>query len=172
MHITLTGFTLTLSKSLPRTLPCPICGAEINVEEQEIMGHLSTWGYMHVDYWLRCPRCKFSPCFGREMEDTHPIYWNPHDLPDWYKDGVEAAAATHVPPFTCLFCTSQMELHKVWVNSYRELCDGPTQFITPTHKGAEGTPDAQVQRYFLPSGILLQYKCVNWRCKYVRYVTL
>ena len=146
-------------------IQCPICGEPINRDECEIMGHLSTWGYMHVDYWLRCPKCKYSPCFGKELEDTKPIYWHPQNTPTWYKKAVTKAANKHFPNQQCIFDNTTMELHKVWINSYRELCDGPTQFVLPSEKDS-------IQKYFLPSGILLQFKCKNWRCKYVRYVTL
>ena len=152
-------------------IPCPICGTDINKDECELMGKLSTQGYMHVDFWLQCPKCKYSPCFGKEMEDTKPIYWFPRRLPSWYKEAVVKAVAKHIHTPTCLFCGGEMELHKVWINSYRELCDGPTMFITPT-KALSPDPKKHIQKYFLPSGILLQFKCKNWKCKYVRYVTL
>jgi hypothetical protein len=154
-----------------RTIPCPICGTAIDMDKAEIMGNLRAQGYLHVDYWLRCPKCKYSPCFGKEMEDTKPIYWFPRRLPEWYKKAVVKAANKYLQNPKCLFCGSEMELHKVWVNSYRELCDGPTMFITP-NQAINKDHSKNIQKYFLPAGILLQYKCTNWRCKYVRYITL
>ena len=156
---------------MSNTTPCPICNTPIDKDKCEIAGKLSMQGYMHVDYWLRCPKCKYSPCFGKEMEDTKPIYWFPRTLPVWYKKAVVKAAHKHLQNPDCIFCKSEMELHKIWINSYRELCDGPTMFVTPTKALTEQTKK-QIQKYFLPSGILFQYKCVSWRCKYVRYITL
>ena len=150
---------------------CPICGEPIDRDKHEIMGKLSQWGYLHVDFWVRCPKCKYSPCFGQELSDATPIYWHPAKLPAWYKTACRHALEKHIPPFICLFCQSTMELHKVYVNSYRALCDGATEFVVPS-SGIKEQAEHPVVRRFLPSGILAQYKCVNARCKYVRYVTL
>ena len=146
-------------------MTCPICGTEIDVDKYMIMDRLSSWGYMHIDVWVKCPKCKYTPCFGKELEDTKPIYWQPSSLPAWYKKAVEKAFDKNVTCDPCLFCEGKMELHKVWINSYRELCDGATQFVVPD--GVE-----KIVKYFLPSGILSQFKCVNHKCKYVRYITL
>jgi len=152
-------------------IPCPICNADIDRHQCELMGRLSSWGYLHVDFWLKCPKCGFTPCFGKEMEDAKPVYWHPTSIPEWLRKAIKEAFKKHIEPVTCLFCPSKMELHKVYVNSYRELCDGPTGFLVPT-SGVGEQKEVPVARRFLPSGILAQYKCVSWRCKYVRYVTL
>ncbi len=139
---------------------------------------------MHLDVWLQCPRCKYTPCFGREMEDTEPVYFHPRKLPSWYKVKVEQAFHKHIPDMLCTICGGEMQLHKVWVNVWKKVKEELVKPKQPPLKSVASkevmmnyqflapTVDGKLSRYFLPSGLLGQYKCVNWKCKYVRYVTL
>ncbi len=164
---------------------CPICGETIDEAKHKLAEKLMNLGYMHLDVWLKCPKCKYAPAFGREMEDTKPVYFYPNNLPFWYRQKLEEAFGRYIADSPCIFCGGQMELHKIWVNIWKKVEEKPLdnpkkvplkpvadrqvmmhfQFLVPTMEG-------DVSKYFLPSGILGQYKCVNWRCKYVRYVTV
>ena len=162
---------------------CPICGTEIDEYEHKLAEKLTKLGYMHLDVWLKCPKCKYTPCFGKEMEDTKPIYFYPKKLPFWFRKKLEEAFHKYIPPIPCAICGAETELHKIWINIWKKVkeenasekvplksvADKETllnfQFLVPTTEGG-------ISRYFLPAGVLGQYKCTNWKCKYVRYVTL
>jgi len=161
-------------------MDCPICSAEIDEVQHKIAEKLSTLGYLHLDIWVKCEKCKYTPAFGRELSDVKPILWYPQKLPVWYKQKVEEAFRKHVPGYNCAFCNSTMELHKVWVNTWKQIGTFPDQKITSESpeevvRAATfivATGKGKVGKYCLPSGILAQYKCANWKCKYVRYLTL
>lgn len=160
-------------------MKCPICGTEIDEYEHKLAEKLTKLGYMHLDVWLKCPKCKYTPCFGKEMEDTNPVYFYPEKLPFWYRKKLEEAFDKYIPDIPCTICGSEMQLHKIWINIWKKVreetgkltsaADGKTlmamQFLVPTVEG-------KISRYFLPAGVLGQYKCKNWKCKYVRYVTI
>jgi len=128
-------------------------------------------GYFHLDYWIKCPKCKYTPCFGVELSDAKPIYWHPHGLPEWYKTKIVEAINRHITVNPCIFCGSRMEPHKIWINTWHTVKgqaspSGAVQFLISGHSKKEVNP------HYLPSGILIQHKCVKPACKYVRYVTL
>lgn len=153
-------------------VPCPICGTMIDRHAQRVAEHLGALGYVHLDYWLKCPTCGYSPCFGQELSDPHPIYWFPTSTPYDQRRRIESALRTHLDPGTCI-CGAKFELHKVWVNTWRmdtRVASGVSieedhhqalMFRTKPKGGAD-----------IPAGILAQYKCVDPQCKYVRFITL
>ena len=160
---------------------CPICGADIDEDKQQIYEKLSKqggYGYFHLDKWIQCPnpQCHWTPAFGLELEDANPIYWHPQHLPLTSRRNIEAAFHRQYEPhgpLHCPFthCHAELELHKIYVNTWRELDGeptptGPMQFIIPGHKPKE------IHRYFVPGGILGQYKCTNPTCKYVCWTTV
>jgi len=162
-------------------LTCPICNTVFDDEEYKIAERLGSLGYMHLDIWVKCPKCKYTPAFGKELSDAKPIYWRPKKLPYTFRKQVENAFLKHTPPLSCPFCGSSLELHKIWIHTWQKSVDIPNgqavesqasevvrnafQFIVQNSEGKIG-------KYFIPAGIMSQWKCTNWKCKYVRYVTL
>jgi len=163
-------------------MKCPICTTEIDETEHKIIEKLGKLGYLHLDTWVKCPKCKFTPCFGKELSDAKPVYFFPSTLPRSYKKMVTEAFHKYIPAIPCIMCGDKTELHKAWINSWKRQdkllvthdnmpCEGSEevrrgiQFFVPTH-------DGKLSTYLLPSGILGQYKCKSQKCKYVRYVTL
>jgi len=170
-----------MKSKLENKFKCPICNADIDMHEHLITEKLSAIGYLHLDKWVKCPKCKYTPAFGKELSDPKPIYWRPAGLPLWFRRKVEEAFHKHTPPLNCPFCTSELELHKIWIHTWKRRQEElltecvqsdadvdireAFQFFVTGSKRKVGT-------YFIPAGIMSQYKCRNWRCKYVRYVTL
>jgi len=161
-------------------MQCPICGEPLDFEEHRIAERLGALSYLHMDIWVKCPKCKYTPAFGFEIIDSKPIYWHPRNLPAKYKKQVETAIKKHIPVGTCPFgCTKGMELHKVWINTWKVVDKGDWRGDHFKPEGNISKEDqffvqqrGKVVNYSLPSGILAQFKCKNPLCKYVRYVTL
>ena len=139
------------------------------------------YGYFHLDILVKCPHCKYTPAFGRELEDSHPIYWYPQHLPMAYKRLLTAAFAKYRPPQPCPWCHRATELHKVWINAWQKDEPVPSgDVIRPDVAGSAQahfefivpTASRKVHGYYLPVGILGQMKCTNGLCKYVYYTTI
>jgi hypothetical protein len=144
----------------------------IDRDAHRVAEHLGALGYLHLDYWLRCGRCGYSPCFGQELSDPHPIYWFPTILPHDQRVRIETALHHHINPGVCI-CGNMLELHKVWVNTWRlddSVASGVS--IEEDHTDALMFRTKPKGGANIPSGILAQWKCVDPHCKYVRFITL
>jgi len=162
-------------------MKCPICKTKMDDEQHRLAERLGALSYLHLDIWVKCPnpKCRYTPAFGREIIDAKPVYWHPPNLPSKYKKQVRDAFKKHIPVGTCPFCEGDMELHKVWINTWKVADKEDWQGALFDGVGKVSKADqffvqqkGKVVNYSLPSGILAQFKCKNWRCKYVRYVTL
>ena len=154
------------------SLPCPLCETPIDREAHRVAEHLGALGYLHLDYWLRCEKCGYSPCFGQELSDPHPIYWFPVTVLYDHRARIEIALHKHINPGVCI-CGADLELHKVWVNTWRmddRVASGVS--IKENHHSALMFRTKPKGGANIPSGILAQYKCVSYKCKYVRFITL
>ena len=165
-------------------LTCPICGTVFSDEKYRVAERLGRKGYFHLDIWVKCPTCKYTPAFGRELSDAKPVYWRPTNLPLKFRRMVEAAFHKNIPLMHCPFpnCASELELHKIWVHTWKQdqpipdgqtvRSDAPTDVREAFQFIVSSSDRKEIGKYFIPAGIMAQYKCVNQACKYVRYVTL
>jgi len=163
---------------------CPICGTQFNDDEYRVAERLSSWSYLHLDIWVKCPECKYTPAFGKELSDAKPVYWRPEGLPYNFRKKVETAFKQNIPEQICPFCKSGMELHKIWVHSWKQRLewsgdntdvvqsDAPQDVREAFQFIVSSADKSVVDKYFIPAGILSQYKCTSQKCKYVRYITL
>lgn len=178
---------------MENVISCPICGTEIDRSKHQIAKRLGSLGYLHADVWLECKKCGYKPVFGTEIEKAKPIYWYPPSVSDEKKKLiVEALARLIIPPFSTCICKAEMELHKVWVNTYKASDSAPApkdlrklNLRDPVNQQRlffAGRPPRSgflkanridpVHIKLIESGILAQIKCQDPNCKYVRYLTL
>jgi len=153
-------------------LPCPLCGTPIDREQHRVAEHLGALGYLHLDYWLHCEKCGYSPCFGQELSDPRPIYWFPNTTPHEHRERIVNALRYHIKSGRCI-CNARLELHKVWVNTWRmdtRVASGVS--IVEDHHEALMFRTKPRGGANIPAGILAQYKCIDSKCKYVRFITL
>jgi len=163
---------------------CPICGTLFNDDEYRVAERLSSWSYLHLDIWVKCPECKYTPAFGKELSDAKPVYWRPEGLPYDFRKQLIDALNQHTPRLNCPFCKSLLELHKIWVHTWKQKhkwsgsdedvvkSDAPEDVREAFQFIVTSSDKKVVDKYFIPAGVLSQYKCTNQKCKYVRYITL
>lgn len=148
------------------------------MDEVVILIRLSKIGYMHMDVVVRCPQCNFIIWRGLEPDDepSEPIYWNPRKINKKKKKRIIEALKRQRDIFKCPICDSEMEIHKVlWSTQKfkkREIMSMDKQiyerlFIVSTKPRIKSAGIKVIE-----SGILVQVKCMNKKCKYVRYFTL
>lgn len=145
-------------------MKCPICGATIDTEENKAREALGKLGYLHLDVWLKCPKCGYTPVFGVEKEPSKPPYFRPDTISKEHKQRIlKAANYAKTSINICPFCgvglsRKLMKVHKVFWNVKTKY------FITdPELGGIIGTTT-------LPCYYLIQLKCP--KCFYVRYFTI
>lgn len=163
-----------MAKSEGVRLKCLICGGEIDKEKHVTQETLSKLGYFHLDRHLRCPRCGWTPVFGIELEDTHPPYFYP---PDFKRKKLYLEAIGRERPAeweNCPVCGAGWETHKVFV-TYRHMKrryddEEETNVRRKVTVYDEGEPMTWV--VWMAGHVLVQLKCSNPHCKYVRYFTI